>query len=223
MSTELNKVIVFDAYGTLLDLSSIDVLLTAIYGSLGKDIGMTWRQKQLEYSWLRTLMGSYQSFKVVTIEALRFATAYHNVDLSTEYEYMLIQNYDKLTVFEDVKSILNKLEKEHQLAVLSNANEQMLSTVLGNNNVLSKFDFVLSANAVQEFKPRATVYQYAVDKVKKTKNEITFISSNSWDISGAKFFGFHTVWINRKLMPFDNIGQKPDIMVSSLEELLITA
>ncbi len=222
MSTELNKVIVFDAYGTLLNLNRIDALLSAIYGSLGKEIGLTWRQKQLEYSWLRTLMGSYQSFKVVTIEALRFATAYHKVDLSTENEYLLTQNYDKLTLFDDVSSTLNELENGHQLAVLSNANLQMLIPVLDNNNISSKFDFILSADAIKEFKPKPTVYQYAVDIFKKPKNEMTFISSNPWDVSGAKFFGFHTIWVNRKERPFDTIGQKPDRIISSLEELLIS-
>jgi len=216
---ELRKTVVFDAYGTLIDIQAIDQALAQAFGPKGGEIGILWRQKQLEYSWLRTLMWRYASFEKITWDALRYASEHTGASWDDELGKNLLQKYNQLEVFPEVPEILGSLKEQHRLAVLSNATEEMLQAVFQKNGIQRDLDFVLSADAIQQFKPAPPVYELAVRTMGVSKEEITFVSSNPWDATGAKSFGFHVIWVNRKNLPLEQMGQRPDSIISDLSEL----
>lgn len=213
------KAIVFDAYGTLLNLASIDQRLEHYFGEQSTAIAKLWRSKQLEYSWLRTLMHRYVPFSQITREALFYATAYHNKVPGEAVQNTLLKKYNQLTTYLEVKEILAKLSLENKLAVLSNADRDMLKSALIFNDVIQYFDAVLSADDVRAFKPSPAVYQLAIDTLSVNKNEVLFISSNAWDVVGAKTFGFNVFWVNRKSTVAEVLGVLPDQVIDSLLEL----
>ncbi len=213
------QAIVFDAYGTLLDISSIDQLLKELFGDKANDIGSLWRKKQLEYTWLRTLMGRYVHFDTVTLDALKFACRYNGVDLNEKMAETLMQAYDELSIFEDVSPALRKLMARYRLAVLSNANQKMLENSLKHNKVHSLFEQIISVEEALHFKPKPVVYRMAEQQLDLKRFEILFISSNTWDVAGAKSFGLKVVWGNRFNGQMEELSFEPDLIVADLEEL----
>lgn len=213
------KALVFDAYGTILDVNSIDDLLTVHFGDKGIVLGKLWRQKQLEYSWLRQIMGKYIPFSSVTKDALIYSL--ESLDLVRENGVVsaLMAEYDQLKAYPDVQEILTYLKGKYKLSILSNADHGMLYDAISYNNLANYFDHLLSAHSLEKFKPDPKVYQYAEEMLGFSKKEIIFISSNSWDVSGAKAFGFNVYWINRKNLPSEHLGLKPDGILTKLDHI----
>ena len=212
------KGIVFDAYGTLFDVFSVAQKCEKEYPGRGDEISQIWRQKQLEYSWLQTLMGQYKQFWNITEDALCYALKSLELFYNEDNIKSLMDSYYNLTVYSDVEEALQKF-RPRKLVILTNGNAEMFDHLLVNTGMNQYLDGFLSADTVKLFKPRPEVYQIAVDYLGINKNEILFVSSNAWDIAGAKSFGFSTGWINRAHKPCEQLGVQPDYIVSSLLEL----
>ncbi len=212
------KGVAFDAYGTLFDVYSVAQKCEKEYPGKGAQISQIWRQKQLEYSWLRTLMDRYENFWEITKEALCYALE----DLGLQYNQQKIENimnsYLYLETYPEVAEALQKF-RPYKLMILTNGNSEMLDQLLINTGVNKLLDEFISAHTVKLFKPKAEVYQLAVDCFKVNRDEILFVSSNAWDIAGAKSFGFTVGWINRLNKPTERLGFQPDYIVSSLLKL----
>jgi len=213
------KALVFDAYGTLFDVHSVIQLCDELFAGQGTQLSQTWRAKQLEYTWLKSLMGRYQDFERVTEAALKFACKSLKLDCPTESRKRLMQAYSRLKPYPEVKDALAALS-HLKLAILSNGSPRMLKALVKNNGMTRTFDKVISVDEVKIFKPDPSVYALAPKKLKVKKSEIGFVSSNYWDICGAASFGLRTFWINRAGNPADELGHLPEATLSKLTELV---
>ncbi len=208
---------VFDAYGTLFDVHSVVRRADAFWPGKGAALSQAWRTKQLEYTWLRSLMGRYAPFSQVTREALAWSLDFLKLERNEKAIDALMQEYLRLDTFPDVMETLGKL-KGKRLAILSNGSPDMLDPVVAHANL--RLDAVLSVDALKVYKPAPAVYQLAVEKLKVAdRSAITFVSSNCWDAIGAKSFGFRVFWINRAGAPLDRLGFEPDGVLSTLGDL----
>ncbi|MEO1052312.1 MAG: haloacid dehalogenase type II [Bacteroidota bacterium] len=214
------KAIVFDAYGTLFDVKSIDAKLAEHFGKKAGELSNIWRSKQLEYTWLRTLMGRYVPFTKVTEDALVFATQRLNIQLKPELTKELMDAYLELTVFEEVLPNLKALSAHCGLAVLSNADLNMLDAAVRYNQIDTLINHIFSADKLRLYKPSPPVYQMACDGLNLEKHQIGFVSSNTWDIAGATSFGFRAIWLDRKSGTLDQLDVKPHRVVQSLDDLV---
>lgn len=212
------KALVFDAYGTLYDVHSVVRRCETFWPGKGAQLSQAWRSKQLEYTWLRTLMRRYQPFSAVTREALVYSCQALGLALDTDQQQTLMREYLELSPYSDVKDFLEKL-KVGKRAILSNGSPDMLEPLVANSGL--KFDAVLSVDELKAFKPAPEVYQLAVERLGTKKEEIGFVSSNCWDALGAKSFGFQVYWINRNAMPVDRLGFAPDAIVKTLADLTL--
>jgi 2-haloacid dehalogenase len=213
------KGVAFDAYGTLFDVFSVAQKCEKEYPGKGAQISQIWRQKQLEYSWLRTLMDRYENFWEVTKDALSYALEELGLQYNQQKIEEIINSYLYLETYPEVVEALQKF-RPHKLMILTNGNSEMLDQLLVNTGLNKLLDEFTSAHTVKLFKPKAEVYQLAVDGFKMNRDEILFVSSNAWDIAGAKSFGFTVGWINRLNKPTEKLGSQPDYIVSSLLELV---
>jgi len=212
--------LVFDAYGTLFDVHSVIALCEELWPGNGARLSQLWRAKQLEYTWLRSLMRRYASFDVVTAASLRYACAALGLEWSEEKERRLLDAYLHLATFPEVSETLAALKREKlKLAILSNGSPAMLRPLVKNAGLTKLFRAVISVDELETYKPAPAVYKLAVDKLGVPKQEIGFVSSNCWDACGAKAFGFRTFWVNRGGTPVDELGVAPDHVVNSLAEL----
>ena len=216
------RAVVFDAYGTLFNVHSVAATCEVLFPGNGSALSQLWRSKQLEYSWLRSLMGCYVDFNQVTRESLQFACEALRLPFSDLALLRLNDAYRQLGLFDDTLPALQQLQ--HNLpaakrAILSNGAPDMLNAAVTNNNIGKFFDAVISVNEVGIFKPDPRVYQLCSDRLCAEPGEIAFVSSNGWDAAGAKAFGFTTFWINRALAPVEQLGVKPDQVLKSLAEL----
>ena len=214
------KALVFDAYGTLFDVYSLGKRLTYHFPHKADQINPIWRNKQLEYTWLRSLMGRYIPFSTVTADALTFACKATNTSISDEIHQDLMQSYFTLDAFPAVPEVLGQLKNTHQLAILSNANPEMLNKAAVHNGIDEHLSAILSVDTIQKYKPNPAVYQIAADDLGLDKSEIAFISSNTWDVAGAKSYGLKVIWLNRQQGQMEELGFQPDIIISRLEDLL---
>ncbi len=212
------KALVFDAYGTLFDVHSVIALCDELFPGQGAQLSQTWRAKQLEYTWLKSLMGRYQDFGKVTEAALKFACKSLKLDCPPESRKRLMQAYLHLETYPEVKEALAALS-HCKLAILSNGSPGMLKALVRNNGLTKAFDKVISVDEVKIYKPSPKVYALTPKKLKVKKSEIGFVSSNFWDICGASSFGLRTFWINRAGNPADELGSKPYTAVSRLSDL----
>ena len=208
--------LVFDAYGTLFDVHSVIRRCEECWPGKGMLLSQTWRAKQLEYTWQRSLMQRYAPFSTVTREALEYACQLLGLSLTATITESLMQAYRELSPYPDVAGTLKKLGGK-QLAILSNGSPDMLLPLVEHSHL--SFDAVLSVDELKVYKPAPQVYQLAVDRL-KTRN-IGFVSSNCWDALGAKSFGFSVYWINRTGAPVDRLGFAPDRIGKSLDEVLL--
>ena len=216
------RAIVFDAYGTLLDVQNLDAFLARHFGAKATEINAIWRQKQLQYTWLRSLMGRYEPFSTVTADALRFACGAVGVELSEEVAAQLTHQYDRLQAFSEVPAILERLSQKIPLAVLSNANDEMLLQAVRFNGLEDSLAHVLSVNAIGKFKPMPEVYAIAENALGLDRSQIAFVSSNTWDVAGAASFGLNVIWLNRYGGQVEELGFSPNWIVSKLEEIQIS-
>ena len=218
----MNKVIdalVFDAYGTIFDVHSVVAACEARFPDQGKALSALWRQKQLEYTWLRSLMQRHADFDKVTADALTFSCRALGLDADAETLQELPKTYRTLTPFADALSGLRTLQGEKRLAILSNGTPAALDAVVAHAGLNTLFEQILSIEEVGIFKPDPRVYQLAVDRLELERERIAFISSNGWDVAGAKAFGFTVFWVNRSAAPVEELGARPDYVVSGIDEV----
>ena len=213
------KAIIFDAYGTLFDVNSAAEKCKEKIGNKWEGFANYWRNTQLEYTWLRSLMKRHKDFWQITEDSLDKSMKLYNIDNSMRNE--LLSLYKVLSTFPEVKEALGKLkEKNYKLAILSNGTPSLLKELVISNNLENIFDDIFSIEEVGIFKPDEKVYDIPINKYKILKNEIIFLSANTWDVSGAGNYGYNAVWINRNDNIFDNLDYKPNNKIKSLVQLL---
>ncbi len=213
------KACVFDAYGTLFDVFSVAAGVRTAVGDKAEAVTAMWRQKQLEYTWLRSLMGAHADFWQVTREALDFAldAAGHNDPAISE---RLLPLYLTLDVYPEVPDVLSRLRAGGvTCAILSNGAPDMLNAAVDSAGIGRHLSHVISIEDAGIFKPAPVVYQLAVDRLGVAANEICFMSSNAWDVAGAAHFGFRVVWINRFGQVPERLPGKPVRVLTTLEPL----
>jgi 2-haloacid dehalogenase len=211
--------LVFDAYGTLFDVHSVTRMADSHFPGKGAQLSQAWRVKQLEYTWLRSLMGRYEHFNHVTRASLDFACASLGLAASEAAKQSLMEEYRRLAVFPEVHAALAQLGATRKLAILSNGHPDMLDAVVRHNGLEKRLSAWLSVDPAGIFKPHPSVYQLAVDALGVPKESIGFVSSNGWDAQGAKSFGMRTIWVNRGGAPVDGLGFPPEAIVRDLSEV----
>jgi len=228
METGMYKLIAFDAYGTLFDVYSMGQLAEELFPGHGQAFALMWRDQQIEYTRLVTMSdpapsGSkyYLPFWELTILSLRYVCKRMGLNLTPQYEKQLMDQYSKLTGFEDSLSVLKTIkEKGLSTSILSNGSKEMLSTVVDSNGLKPYLDKVVTVEDVRLFKTAPQAYELLLKAFPVTKAEILFISSNAWDALAAKWYGFDVFWVNRLGHPFEEIGEKPNYEGASLTHVL---
>ena len=213
------KACVFDAYGTLFDVHSAVAHAGDALGEKAGPVSDLWRQKQLEYTWLRSLMGCHVDFWQVTSDGLEFAMAAHGVADSALHD-RLMDLYLRLDAYPEVPETLARLSSAgYATAILSNGSPKMLAAAVESAGLSAFLDAALSVEEVGIFKPDPRVYQLAVDRLEVAPAEVCFLSSNGWDAAAAAHFGFRVAWINRFDKQQERIPADPDIIIRRLDEL----
>ena len=214
------KACVFDAYGTLFDVHAPVERLAAEIGPKADELSRLWRQKQLEYTWLRSLMGVHADFWKVTAEALEYALAFHAIDDPGLKDELMVL-YLKLDAYPDVREALRALKaRAMRLAILSNGSPSMLDSAVRHAGLGELFEHVLSVEDVGVYKPSRRAYRLAMHKLSvHDAPSICFVSANPWDAQGGAQFGFQSVRVDRFGLTDDNIPGKPAALISSLSEL----
>ena len=215
--TDPRGAIVFDAYGTLFDVRSIEAACAAV-ATDAATFAAHWRSKQLEYSWQRTLMGRYADFAAITAEALDHTLARFDLRADEEARRALLDAWRTLEPFPDVREALERLSPR-PLAILSNGSPAMLDALLAHNGLTGRFAAVLSVDAAGAYKPDPRAYALAPAALGQPAERLLFVTANPWDAIGAKSFGFRVAWCNRAGNLFDKHGPGPDIEVRSLAQL----
>jgi len=210
---------VFDAYGTLFDVHSAVAAFKHDVGDRHAELSAIWRIKQLEYTWLRSLMGSHTDFWQVTEQALDYALQTIAID-NAQLKQKLMQAYLQLSAFDEVEDVLGKLKKAgYKIAILTNGSPKMIDSAVSNAGLNDYIDHQLSVESVGIFKPDPRVYQLAVDELDIPAEQICFQSSNAWDAAGAAHFGMKVVWVNRYTQPSENLPGTPVAELNDLSGL----
>ncbi len=212
------KAIIFDAYGTLFDVNSAAEKCKDKIGEKWENFASYWRTTQLEYTWLRSLMKRHKDFWQVTEDSLDKSMMAFKIDLSMRNE--LLDLYKVLSTFQEVPEVLKSLKaRNYKLGILSNGTHSLLNKLVKSNNLNDIFDDIFSIEEVGVYKPDSKVYSIPVKKYKIQKEEIAFLSSNTWDVSGGGNYGYNSIWVNRTGNIFDNLDYKPAEEIKSLEIL----
>ena len=213
------KAIIFDAYGTLFDVNSAAEKCKEKLGDKWEGFANYWRTTQLEYTWLRSLMRRHKDFWQITEDSLDKSMNFYNIDNSMRSE--LLNLYKVLSPFTEVRDTLKKLKQSnYKLAILSNGTPDLLNELVVSNQLKDIFDDIFSVEEAGIFKPDSKVYDLPINKYNIEKNEILFLSANTWDVSGAGNYGYNTVWVNRNNNIFDKLDFEPNQQISNLSELL---
>ena len=213
------KAIIFDAYGTLFDVNSAAEKCKDKIGDKWESFANYWRTTQLEYTWLRSLMNRHKDFWQITEDSLDKSIKAFKIDNSMRNE--LLDLYKKLSTFTEVKEVLNSLKKKnYKLAILSNGTPALLNKLVSSNDLTDIFDDIFSIEEVGIYKPDSKVYDLPVKKYQIKKDEVAFLSSNTWDVSGGGNYGYNSIWVNRNKNIFDNLDYKPKNEVENLKQLL---
>ena len=216
MAREISA-LVFDAYGTLFDVHSVTRVAESLFPGKGAALSAAWRTKQLEYTWLRSLMGSYEDFSRVTAASLEWTFEFLQLEPGDAERRALIDEYRRLAMFPEVPETLEKLAARCPLAILSNGHPEMLEAVVDHNRLRERFrGGIISVHAARIFKPVPAVYALVEDKLGVPRTMMGFVSSNGWDAAGAKAFGFRAFWVNRAGAPVERLGVRPDEIVRDL-------
>jgi 2-haloacid dehalogenase len=208
---------VFDAYGTLFDVHSVVEAGREITSDPAA-LSTTWRQKQLEYTWLRALMGTYADFWVVTEAALRYSIRRLGLSVTEAQVRRLMDTYLSLACFPEVKAALGRLAGRPR-AILSNGSPAMLAAAVTASGLTALLEHVISVDRVKTYKPSPLVYALGPQILGIAAGELLFVSSNGWDVAGAKSFGYQVAWCNRTGAPEEELGVRPDLVVGSLDKL----
>ena len=219
MTREISA-LVFDAYGTLFDVHSVVRLAETLFPGKGAALSQAWRGKQLEYTWLRSLMGRYEDFNHVTAASLDWAVASLRIVAGEGAKRALVEEYRRLEMFPEVPAALDALAASRPLAILSNGHPEMLEAVVDHNGLRERFrGGILSVHPAGIFKPHPDVYRLVEETLGVPCGLLGFVSSNGWDAAGAKAFGFRAYWVNRSGTPVERLGVRPDATVANLDEL----
>ena len=219
------KAVVFDAYGTLFDVYSIQALAEELYPSHGADIAVKWRDKQIEYTRLITQSdphnssGSkyYQPFWELTRLSLEYTLDRLKLDSSSDQVNKLMEQYSRLTPFPENLAVLQKIKVMGlTTAILSNGSPEMLASAVKSAGMEDVLDHIISVDRIRLFKTSPESYGLVQQTISVSKQEVLFVSSNAWDALGATWYGFKTLWINRQNLPTEAIGQQPDYIGSDL-------
>ena len=212
-------VCVFDAYGTLFDVTAAAARLRSKLGDKAGQLADLWRRKQLEYTWLRSLMGRYEDFWQVTSDSLGYAMEAVGIS-DPSIRAQLMQLYLTLDAYPETKATLERLKAaKMQTAILSNGTQTMLVSAAKHAQIYPLLDQILTVEPLATYKPNPAVYQLACDKLGVPAARICYLSSNAWDVAGASAFGFRVVWINRFGQPREVLPGEPFAMVKSLDAL----
>jgi 2-haloacid dehalogenase len=226
----MKKAFIFDAYGTLFDVYSIGVLLESFYPSQGAALASSWRDKQIEYTRLVTTSNGgvhYQPFDVLTRAALQQVCAAAKLDLSALQTDSLMEQYQKLSAFDEALITLTALKSRGiTTGILSNGTPEMLAAATQSAGLQGVLDYVLSVHTLNppQYKTAPRAYGLGTAATGLAPQDVVFVSSNAWDALGAAWFGYHTVWVNRANAPWEALGTltntQPMHTVSQLSELL---
>jgi 2-haloacid dehalogenase len=220
MAREISA-LVFDAYGTLFDVHSVTRFAETLFPGKGAALSAAWRTKQLEYTWLRSLMGRYEDFSRITVASLDWSLEFLGLQADDAARRGLIDEYRKLATFPEVPAALEALARRRPLAILSNGHPDMLNAVVDHNGLRERFrGGVLSVHPARTFKPAPAVYRLAEEALGVPRSMMGFVSSNGWDAAGAKTFGFQVFWINRGTAPVERLGVRPDETLEDLGALV---
>ncbi len=213
------KAIIFDAYGTLFDVNSAAEKCKDKIGDKWEDFANYWRTTQLEYTWLRSLMNRHKDFWQVTEDSLDKSMKAFKINLSMRDE--LLNLYKVLATYNEVPEVLKTLkEKKFKLAILSNGTPTLLNELVKSNKLHNLFDDLFSIEQVGIYKPDSKVYDMPIKKYQIEKNEVAFLSANTWDVSGGGNYGYNAIWVNRNKNIFDNLDYKPNSEIKNLSELI---
>jgi len=213
------KAIIFDAYGTLFDVNSAAEKCKDKIGDKWEGFANYWRTTQLEYTWLRSLMNRHKDFWQVTEDSLDKSMKAFNINPLMRDE--LLNLYKVLSPFKEVPEVLETLkEKKFKLAILSNGTPDLLKELVKSNKLDNIFDDLFSIEQVGIYKPDSKVYDMPIQKYHIEKNEVAFLSANTWDVSGGGNYGFNSIWVNRNKNIFDNLDYKPNYEIKDLSELI---
>ncbi len=216
----MTEALAFDMYGTLVDPIGITTALQEVLPEDADRLAVLWRSTQLEYTFRLTAMGVYEDFERVTRKALDHALAVVGRDLGQAAKDMLMGRYNDLERFIDVAPGLDRLQQAgHPMVVFSNGSPRMLEPLMAATGLDRWFDGYLSVDPVQAFKPSPRTYRYVAEQLNRPIGHIRLISSNPFDISGARTAGMSAAWVNRSGGPFDTLGDPPEVIVRSLTEL----
>ena len=213
------KAIIFDAYGTLFDVNSAAEKCKDKISDKWEGFANYWRTTQLEYTWLRSLMNRHKDFWQVTEDSLDKSMKAFKIDPSMKNE--LLNLYKILSIFPEVKEVLQNLKKkDYKLAILSNGTPALLNELVASNNLDNIFDDIFSIEEAGVYKPDSKVYNLPIKKYQIKKDEVAFLSANTWDVSGGGNYGYSAIWVNRNKNFFDNLDYKPENEVENLKQLL---
>ena len=213
------KAIIFDAYGTLFDVNSAAEKCKDKIGDKWEGFANYWRTTQLEYTWLRSLMKRHKDFWQVTEDSLDKSMKAYEIDSSMRNE--LLDLYKVLSPFSEVPEVLKSLKKKNlKLAILSNGTPSLLNELVKSNNLENIFDNIFSIEEVGVYKPDSKVYDLPIKQYQIRTNEVAFLSSNTWDVSGGGNYGYNSIWVNRSNNTFDNLDYLPKYQIEDLSKLL---
>ena len=213
------KAVVFDAYGTLFDVNSAAEKCKDKIGAKWETFANFWRTTQLEYTWLRSLMERHKNFWEITEDSLDKSMRVFNINKSMKNE--LLNLYKILSPYPEVRGVLEDLKKKNfKLAILSNGTPALLDELVVSNKLNNLFDDLFSIEEVKVYKPDSRVYEIPVKKYNVKANEITFLSANTWDVSGGGNYGYNSIWVNRNKLEFDILDYKPKNEINNLTHLL---
>ena len=213
------KAIIFDAYGTLFDVNSAAEKCKDKIGDKWESFSNYWRTTQLEYTWLRSLMKRHEDFWQITEDSLDKSMKIYEIDSAMKNE--LLDLYKILLPFKEVPEVLKILkEKNFNLAILSNGTPTLLNQLVKSNNLENIFNDIFSIEEVKIYKPDSKVYDMPIKKYQIQKNEVAFLSANTWDVSGGGNYGYNSIWVNRNNNIFDNLDYRPKNEIKNLNQLL---
>lgn len=213
------KAVVFDAYGTMFDVHSPVGRLASKLGDQAQSVSTMWRDKQLQYTWLRSLMQDYKPFTQVTSDALAYAMEAHGIDNDALHKE-LVDAYFTLSAYDDVAPCLDALQaKGFKTAILSNGSMDMLDAAVNSAGIADKLDAVLSVEEVQVNKPDPRVYQLTLDHFGIKADEVCFVSNNAWDGHAGAHFGYQVARLNRYGAPAEKLSGTPKFIMTDLTGL----
>jgi 2-haloacid dehalogenase len=215
------QAVLFDAYGTLFDVYSVSHVAEQLFPGRGEKLALLWRDKQIEYTRLLTMSGRYRPFWDLTCAALRFAARRFELPLDAAGEAQLLNQYRHLEAFPENRAVLTELKRRGVPAgILSNGNPAMLAVAVHSAGFKDLLGHVLSIDVVKRYKPDPVAYALGPEVLRLSARDILFVSSNSWDVIGATWYGYTTLWINRAGVPLDELDTQPSRTGASLREVL---